>query len=154
MHNAAHFARAPVEHRSHDDVETTWRTNVRAPLQLTQALLGLLKASRGEIVFVNSSSGINAKPTTAVYDASKHALKALADSLRAEVNADGIRVLSAFLGRTASEMQAAAHALEGKPYKPEVLLQPEDVATVIVNAITLPRTAEVTDIHIRPMQKS
>jgi NADP-dependent 3-hydroxy acid dehydrogenase YdfG len=35
-----------------------------------------------------------------------------------------------------------------------VLLQPEDVASVVVNALALPWTAEVTDISIRPMMKS
>jgi hypothetical protein len=48
-------------------------------------------------------------------------------------------------------MQARIHEADLKPYRPELLLQPEDVASVIVNALSLPRTAEVTDIHIRPM---
>jgi hypothetical protein len=43
--------------------------------------------------------------------------------------------------------------MEGKPYRPELLLQPGDVASVIVNALSLPRTAEVTDVSIRPMIK-
>jgi NADP-dependent 3-hydroxy acid dehydrogenase YdfG len=34
---------------------------------------------------------------------------------------------------------------------PELLLQPADVASVVINALSLPRTAEVTDISIRPM---
>jgi len=45
-------------------------------------------------------------------------------------------------------------AAAGRPYQPEVLLQPEDVASVVLNAIILPWTAEVTNISIRPMQKS
>ena len=83
----------------------------------------------------------------------KHALKAIADSLRAELNPHGVRVLSVYLGRTASEMQKRIYEKEGKPYRPELLLQPEDVASVILNALCLPGTAEVTDIHIRPMIK-
>jgi NADP-dependent 3-hydroxy acid dehydrogenase YdfG len=35
-----------------------------------------------------------------------------------------------------------------------LLLQPEDIAGVVLHALTLPRTAEVTDIHIRPLVKS
>ena len=45
-------------------------------------------------------------------------------------------------------------AKEGRPYKQELLLQPEDVAEMVTHALRLPRTAEVTDISIRPMQKS
>jgi NADP-dependent 3-hydroxy acid dehydrogenase YdfG len=114
----------------------------------------MLKARQGQVVFINSSSALTAKPTTAQYDSTKHALKAIADSLRGEVNKHGVRVLSVYLGRTASDMQARVHQMEGKPYRPELLLQPEDVASVVINALSLPRTAEVTDISMRPMIKS
>jgi NADP-dependent 3-hydroxy acid dehydrogenase YdfG len=50
-------------------------------------------------------------------------------------------------------MQEMIHSLEGKQYFPELLLQPEDVAETVLGALRIPRTAEVTDIHIRPMQK-
>jgi len=91
---------------------------------------------------------------SAQYDSTKHALKAIADSLRAEINVHGVRALSVYLGRTASEMQERICQMERKTYRPELLLQPADVASVIVNALSLPRTAEVTDISIRPMIKS
>jgi len=42
---------------------------------------------------------------------------------------------------------------EGRAYHPETLLQPEDVASVVLNALMLPPTAEVTDISIRPMAR-
>jgi len=64
-----------------------------------------------------------------------------------------VRVLSVFLGRTATPMQVAVHKMEGKAYHPERLLQPEDVASVVINALSLPRTTEVTDISIRPLVK-
>jgi NADP-dependent 3-hydroxy acid dehydrogenase YdfG len=89
----------------------------------------------------------------AQYAATKHALRAFTNSLRQEVNADSVRVLSVFLGRTATPMQQAIHAQEGKPYHSERLIQPEDVAAVVVNALSLPRTAEVTEIHMRPFLK-
>jgi short-subunit dehydrogenase len=154
VHNAAMFVSGALANATLENFDRHYRTNVRAPYALTQALLPMLKAQRGQIVFINSSSGVTAKPFTGQYDASKHALKAIADSLRGEVNADGVRVLSVHLGRTASDMQARIHEREGRPYRPELLLQPGDVASVVVNALALPRTAEVTDIHIRPMIKN
>ncbi|MBN9600177.1 MAG: SDR family NAD(P)-dependent oxidoreductase [Afipia sp.] len=149
VHSIAAFGQADLA-----DLDTLLNINVRAPYALTQALLPMLKARHGQIVFINSSSGLLAKPLTAQYDATKHALKAIADSLRSEVNADDIRVTSIYLGQTATEMQARIYRIKDKPYRPELLLQPEDIASVIVNALSLPRTAEVTDIHIRPMIKS
>jgi len=135
------------------DLDSQYSANVRAPYLLTQALLPLLRPRPGQIVFVNSSAGLHARAGVGQYAATKHALRALADSLRDEVNGDGVRVLSVFLGRTASPMQAAVHAAERKAYYPERLVQPEDVASVVLNALSLPRTAEVTDISIRPLLK-
>jgi hypothetical protein len=43
--------------------------------------------------------------------------------------------------------------MEGKPYHPEQLMQPGDVAAVVMNALVLTRSAEVTDINIRPLRK-
>lgn len=154
IQNAAAHSAGPIEHGSAAELDALYHTNVRAPYLLVQSLLPKLKARQGQIVFINSSSGITAKPMSAQYDATKHALKAIADSLRGEVNQHGVRVLSVYLGRTATDMQAHIHASEGKRYQPELLLQPADVASVIVNALRLPRTAEVTDVHIRPMIKS
>jgi NADP-dependent 3-hydroxy acid dehydrogenase YdfG len=72
--------------------------------------------------------------------------------LRDEVNKKGVRVITIFPGRTATPMQEEVHRYEGKPYDPSRFLQPADVAAVALNALALPRTAEVTDLHIRPMR--
>jgi NADP-dependent 3-hydroxy acid dehydrogenase YdfG len=131
-----------------------YQTNVRGPMMLTQMLLPLLKKPRGQIVFINSSAGLTARPNAGYYSAMQHAFKALANSLRDEINADGVRVLSVYPGRTATPRIQALHAKEGRPYQPELLLQPADIASVVLNAITLPWTAEVIDISLRSMQKS
>jgi len=144
-----------MECASVEDLDLQYATNVRAPYLLTQRLLPLLTVAGGQIVFINSSVGLAAKrPEIGQYAATKHALKAIADSLREEVNPKGIRVLSMYLGRTATPMQEALCRDEGKSYCPETLLQPEDIASVVVQALMLPSTAEVTDISIRPMRKS
>lgn len=154
IHSAGVIARGRVETTPVEEFDWHYATNVRAPYLLTQQVLPLLKIHQGQIVFLNSSAALNARADVSQYAATKSALKALADSVRDEVNADGIRVLSVFLGRTATPMQAALYDNEKKPYAPELLLQPEDVAAVVGNALSLPRTAEVTEIHLRPLRKS
>jgi NADP-dependent 3-hydroxy acid dehydrogenase YdfG len=104
-------------------------------------------------VFINSSVGLNARAKVSQYAATKHALKAIADSLREEVNAAGVRVISIYPGRTASPMQAMIYQLEERVYQPEQLIQPEEIATVITTVLGLPKGAEVTDINIRPAKK-
>jgi NADP-dependent 3-hydroxy acid dehydrogenase YdfG len=106
------------------------------------------------VVFINSSSGLRARARTGQFAATQHAMKAIADSLREEVNADGIRVLCVFPGRTATPRTEQLFREERKAYKPELLMQPEDVAAMVVHSLKMPRTCEVTEISIRPLFKS
>lgn len=153
VHSAAVISVGKIEETSIEDFDRQYRVNVRAAYLLTQTFLPILKLRCGQIVFINSSAGLIARAGVGQYAATKHALKAVADSLREEVNPDGVRVISVYPGRTASPMQEALHELEKKTYFPERLMQSGDVAAVIVHALSLPRTAEVTDICIRPLNK-
>jgi NADP-dependent 3-hydroxy acid dehydrogenase YdfG len=146
--SVGHVACAPIV-----DLDRQYRIHVLAPYALTQALLPMLTPHRGQIVFVNSTAGVVAVENVSQYAATKHALKAIADSLRKELNSDGIRVVSVHPGRTATPLQATLCALENKAYLPENLMQANDVAAMIVNALSLPRTTEVTEIRMRPFQR-
>lgn len=150
VHAAGVIRLGPLETEPVDGLDWHYRTNVRAPYLLTQGLLPLLKSRHGQIVFINSLAGLAAKPGNGQYAATKHALKALADTLREEVRIEGVRVLSVFLGKVATPMQEYVHRAESRPYLPEVLVQPEDVAAVVLSALRLPRTAEVRDVTIQP----
>ena len=130
-----------------------FEANVAGPHALLQALLPFLMEAKGQVVFLNSSKGLNSSAEDGPYAATQHAMRAIADGLREEVNAKGVRVLSIFLGRTASERQRAIFALEGRPYPAERLIQPGDVAHVVLSMLALPRTAEATQLMLRPMEK-
>jgi short-subunit dehydrogenase len=127
--------------------------NVHAPILLTAACLPALKAAAGQVVFVNSTAGLQAAGTgAAAYAAGKHALRIATDALRRDVNPAGIRVLSVYPGRTDTPMQAAILAQEGRVAAPGALIHPDDVAAMILAALLLPKSAEVTDITLRPMR--
>jgi NADP-dependent 3-hydroxy acid dehydrogenase YdfG len=128
-------------------------SNVVGPYALIQALLPLLVQSKGQVVFLNSSQALKASVTVGQYAATMHATKAIADSLRDERNADGVRVTSLYLGRTAGERQRMIYEYEGRPYLPEMLIQPTDVAQTVVYLLQMPRTVEVTDLIMRSMRK-
>ena len=129
-----------------------YAVNTVAPYALTRSLSDSLTGRNGDVVFVNSRAGLVARAGVGAYAASKHALRAVADALRAELNPRGVRVLSVFPGRTATPMQREVFRREGRPYRPELLLQPEDIAATVIGALSLPRTAEVTDVMIRPFR--
>ena len=148
IHSAGVIHQDLMECARIEDMDTQYATNVRVPYLLSQCFLPALVKARGQIVFINSSVGIAVRrPEVGQYAATKHALRAIADSLREEVNPKGIRVLTLYLGRTATPMQQGLFQQEGREYHPASLLQPEDVASVVVHTLMLPRTAEVTDLH-------
>jgi NADP-dependent 3-hydroxy acid dehydrogenase YdfG len=153
VHSAGVIALSNVATASLSDFDFQHRCNVLAPFLLTELFLPTLTERRGHIVFLNSAAGLVGAAGLSQYSATKHSLKALADSLREEVNPYGVRVLSIYLGRTATSMQAKVHEWEGKSYVPEELIQPEQVASVVIGALTLGPEAEITDVRIRPTIK-
>lgn len=150
LHIAGVLSLGPVSETDAATWSTVLTTNLVAPAELTRLALPALRAARGQVVFVNSGSGLRANPGWAAYAASKHGLRALADALRAEEHDSGVRVTSVYPGRTATPMQEHTHALEGKPYDPAALIDPESVATAVLTALDLPRDAEMTDVTVRP----
>jgi short-subunit dehydrogenase len=147
VHSAGDVALGTVEELRPDDWLGQFAVNTAAPAELTRLLLPSVRSARGQVLFVNSGSGLRARPAWGAYAASKHALRALADSLRAEE--PEIRVTSVFPGPTASEMQRRTRASEGGEYDPEAYMSPRTVAKVIVNALETPRDATVTDVSVR-----
>lgn len=154
VHCAAMIILGTVATAATEDFEKQFQTNVLGPFRLTQLLLPALTSARGQVVFINSSAGRHASAGVGQYAATKHALRAVADSLRDECNAAGVRVCSLYLGSTATPMQAAIRAEQERTYEPERLIQPADVAEMVAAVLALPRTAEVTDLVMRSTEKA
>jgi NADP-dependent 3-hydroxy acid dehydrogenase YdfG len=148
------ISHGPLEKSSIADLDLMYRSNLRGHYLLIQTMLPLLRKVSGQIVFINSSAGLRSPATTGQFSATQHAFRSIADSLRDEVNALGIRVLSVYPGRTATPRIAKLFEKEGRAYQPGLLMQAEDIAEMVTHSLRLPRTAEVTDISMRPMQKS
>jgi short-subunit dehydrogenase len=124
--------------------------NVIAPAVLTRVALPALRAAHGTVVFVNSGAGLSASPHWSAYAASKHALKALADALRAEEQEYGVRVTTVYPGRTATPMQQKVHDQEGRDYDAEAWIDPATVAGAILHVLDLGPDATISDLMIRP----
>jgi NAD(P)-dependent dehydrogenase (short-subunit alcohol dehydrogenase family) len=75
-----------------DDLRRILEVNVIGQVALTQAFLPPLRIAGGKVVFVGSLGGRVAFPYAAPYHASKFAIEAIGDSLRAEVRAQGVSV--------------------------------------------------------------
>lgn len=126
------------------------QVNLVAPAALTRVALPALRAAHGTVLLVNSGAGLFAHPQWSAYAASKHGLRALADALRAEEAAHGVRVSSIYPGRTATPMQEQVHAQEGKEYDAADWIRPETVADAVLHVLDLPVDATVPDLTIKP----
>jgi short-subunit dehydrogenase len=150
VHAAGVVELGSVAELSVEDWAAQLRVNLVAPAALTRVALPALRAARGTVVFVNSGAGLAAHPQWSAYAASKHGLRALADSLRGEEAAAGVRVTTVYPGRTATPMQEKVHEQEGKSYDAAAWIRPDTVADAILHALDLPRDATIPDLTVRP----
>jgi NAD(P)-dependent dehydrogenase (short-subunit alcohol dehydrogenase family) len=150
VHSAGSVTFGPLAETTTAEWRDVLDLNVIAPATLTRLLLPALRRSHGLVMFLNSGAGLTAHRGFAVYAASKFALTALADSLRADERGR-VRVTSLHPGRVATDMQAQLTALEGQPYIPDAHLDPADVARGVRLAVDLPPEASQDALRINPV---
>ncbi|GAA2620703.1 SDR family oxidoreductase [Actinomadura fulvescens] len=148
VHSAGMVDLGPVAEQDADHWIDQLMVNLVSAAELTRILLPALRAAQGQVVFVNSTAGLQANKNWSAYAASKFGLRALADSLRAEETA--VRVTTVYPGRTATEMQQKVRAQEGQPYDAADFADPRSVARGVLAALEMPRDAVVSDITVRP----
>ncbi|WP_455245220.1 SDR family oxidoreductase [Petrachloros mirabilis] len=151
VHSAASICDASASVFSDSELDTLLSVNLRAPMRITRGLLPIMVDHEAQIVFINSSITRQKRSRFGLYGVTKDALDSFCDRLREEVNGRGIRVLSVHPGRTATPLQHRVHEWEKREYRPTQLLQVDDIASMVVHGMRLPKTAEVTKIWIRPM---
>jgi len=150
VHSAGAVTFGPLAETTTAEWRELLELNVIAPATLTRLLLPALRSAHGLVIFLNSGAGLAAYRGFAVYAASKFALTALADSLRADERGR-VRVTSIHPGRVATGMQARLTALEGMPYIPDAHLDPDDVARAVRLAVDLPADASLDSLRINPV---
>jgi len=97
--NAALPASGPIDDFSPEEIDRALDVNLRAPIQLTRALLpGMTERGRGHLVFVSSLSGKVASVGSSLYSATKFGLRGFASGLREDVHGTGVSVTVVFPG--------------------------------------------------------
>lgn len=150
VHSAGIADIASIEDTPAEMWQRLFEINVVAVAELTRLLLPALRAARGQVVLLNSGSGLRVNAGWGAYAASKFALRAFGDALRLEEEANGIRVTSVHPGRTATDMQRGVRLAEGGQFEADKYLQPDSVARAVVTAVTASPDAHFTEISIRP----
>ncbi|HEX7168455.1 MAG TPA: SDR family oxidoreductase [Acidimicrobiales bacterium] len=92
VNNAGVARGGPLEFLPLSEWRDQLEVNVVGQVAVTKAALPLLRRATGRVVFIGSIAGRLATPMVGPYAASKHAIEAIAESLRHEVAPWGIRV--------------------------------------------------------------
>lgn len=136
-----------------DDAD--WRyvieTNLSGYLATTKEALGRMQPQkRGHIVLVGSMSADVREEGSSVYVATKSAIQGFAESLRKEVNSDGIKVSLVEPGAVGSDMQATTPEEERAKQEKGEMLRAEDIAVCVHYILTQPLRCDVVSVQIRP----
>ena len=125
-----------------------WRdmvlTNVLGCAYTIRATIPALKGSVGHLLLTSSVAGRRALPGS-LYSATKHAVTAMAEAARQDLNDTGVRVTSIEPG------------MVDTPFfddRPKDALEPDDVARAIIFAVRQPPHVDVNEILIRPVSQS
>lgn len=139
-----------------DEWDATIDINVKGVLYGINAVLPhMLERNSGHIITTSSTGGLTTVAGASVYCATKHAVKALMDTLRQEV-ADKIRVTTVYPGRTTSEL---ANTITSEKIKEAFKdnfdntpsLDGEAIADAVIYAMAQPATVNVNDVVVRPL---
>jgi 3-hydroxy acid dehydrogenase/malonic semialdehyde reductase len=142
-----------------EDWATMLDTNVRGVLHTIRAVLpGMREQRRGDLVLLGSVAGRQVYPGGNVYNASKHAVRALYEALRLDNLGSGVRFTTVDPGMVATEFSvvrfdgdtdAARRVYEGM-----TPLSPDDVADAILYAVTRPPHVNVGEVVLWPTDQA
>ena len=151
--NSAGFGiRGPFDQLPIDLIRKNFETNVFAAVTCMQAVIPQFRKQKsGLIVNIESIVGLRAVPTASCYSATKHALHAFSESLRPELAAEGIRVLSICPGLIATDFPKnrilVGKYIETDPV--EFYIPVEKCVAEIIKAIERERSQTVITWHAK-----
>jgi len=147
VHNAGVAPKQPWQESGRDQWREAFELNVFGVVDLTQRLLPALRETRGHVVLINSGAGFTVAAEMALYSATKFALRAFADGLRAEERGR-LRVTSIHPGPTDTQMQ---DALTGPAHEGGVpRMSAESVAATVRMALEAHPDALIETLSVRP----
>jgi len=149
----------PLESILDEEMVAMWETNVLGLVRLTRELLPQLEASgSGHVVNLGSTAGHETYPGGGGYTATKHALRALTQTLRVELVGRPVRVTLVSPGLVETEFSLVRfrgdEARAKKPYEGMQPLLAEDIADCIAWAVTRPAHVNVDEIIVRPLAQA
>lgn len=142
-----------------DDWDAMMDINVKGLLYVTKAVLpGMLELNSGHIINIGSTAAKEVYPKGNVYCASKAAVDAINEGLRIDLNGTGIKVGAIHPGLTQTEFSEVR--FKGDKDKAEKVYQgyqpllPEDIAEIILFAVTRPKHVNIADLVVMSIDQA
>ena len=144
--NAALPASGPIDGFTPEEIDRALDVNLRAPIQLTRALLpGMVERGNGHVVLVSSLAGKVASVGSSLYSATKFGLRGFAAGLREDLHDTGVGVSVVFPGFVSGAgmfVDAGVRLPRGVGTR-----RPEQVAAAVVRGIEQDRA----EIDVAPL---
>lgn len=132
-----------------EDWETMISTNLSGIFYMTRKIVPLMKENESvcHIINIASIAGKIGNPQLSGYNASKFGVRGFSESLFKELRYDGIKVTCFYPGSIATNFFNSANDTESHAN----MMQPGDVANVLVNILETPDNFLINDITMRPL---
>jgi len=146
VNNAGVTHSAKLEETATEDWQRCMQINARAPFILCREALPLLKrAEAGYIINIASVVGVKGYPLQSAYTSSKHALRGMTISLAEELRGSNIRVHLLCPGGVDTDLVQKVRP----DIKKDELMQPEEIAELVLYLVTHKGNAVIDELHIR-----
>ena len=144
-----------IQEGSLEDWDAMLDINVKGLLYVSKALLPqMIDRKAGHIINIGSTAGKEVYPKGNVYCASKHAVDAINQGMRIDLNGLGIRVGAVNPGLVETEFSNVRFKGDEKRaetvYKGFQALKPEDIADIIHFVVTRPYHVNIADLVVMP----
>jgi NADP-dependent 3-hydroxy acid dehydrogenase YdfG len=153
VNNAGVMLLGPFSSEQRADYRQMIEVNLLGAIAATEVFLDQLRDGGGDLINISSVAGRTARPTNAVYAATKWGVNGWSEALRQELQAD-IRVTVIEPGAVATELTShithtyTKEATEA--FVKDLAILPEDIAEVISFAVSRPRRMTLNEILVRP----
>lgn len=143
----------PIQDGSTEDWDAMLDINVKGLLYVSKAIIPkMTERKKGHIINIGSTAGKEVYPNGNVYCASKHAVDAISQGMRIDLNKYGIRVGAVNPGMVETEFSNVRfkgdNAKADNVYKGFEVLQPEDIADIIYFVISRPYHVNIADLMV------
>lgn len=125
-------------------IDNDINVNLTGNIKFVDSLMPLIEKNKGDVVVIGSTCSFKTYPGLSVYSASKFGILGYIESLQVEYKNKDVRIFGIHPGGFRSNL----HIKAGSKFDPKRLMDPEDLAKLVLTLIKLPRNMEVSEIII------